>query len=308
MWLINTHTFKQEDIVNPEKGSYAILSHTWGDRELSFKQYKDIRNARKTKRLTKVLKTIRMAYDQKLKYAWVDTCCIDKSSSAELSEAINSMFKWYSDAAVCFAYLPDLPSVTQISMSSPEADEEEIQQKQATFFSRCRWFSRGWTLQELVAPNIVEFYDSEWNLYGTKATLAREISNITRIPHIALYGSFSPQKFSVAQRMSWAANRCTTRVEDIAYCLMGLFDINMALLYGEGNKAFARLQEEICKQSADLSLFAWKSEDEISTSSPSQKYRGIFASSPSEFRDSSAIYLISRNLAIYHLTTPPEKT
>lgn len=233
--------------------------------------------------LRKVLKTVQMARSRGLQYAWVDTCCIDKSSSAELSEAINSMFKWYEEAQVCFTYLSELPSFEHLRRTYPKAEFDELVQRQGELFCSCRWFSRGWTLQELLAPRAVEFYDCEWNEYGERTFLWESIKSITNIPVHVLNKSTPLQSITIAQRMSWAAHRNTTRVEDMAYCLIGIFDLNMTLLYGEGPKAFIRLQEEICKQSTDLSLFAWRAEDSQG------KYRGVFASSPSEFKNCNDI-------------------
>lgn len=165
-------------------------------------------------------------------YAWVDSCCIDKSSSAELSEAINSMFKWYLDAEVCYAYLSDV--------------EERSE------FGRSQWFTRGWTLQELLAPHFLVFYDKNWKEIDTKLRLRKELESITGIAHLMNF-----EDASVAQKMSWASRRTTTRVEDEAYCLMGIFGVNMPPLYGEGKKAFLRLQLEIIRISDDESIFAW---------------------------------------------------
>jgi hypothetical protein len=162
-------------------------------------------------------------------YVWIDTCCIDKTSSSELSEAINSMYKWYQEAEVCYVYLADV--FPDISTSS---------------FAKSRWFTRGWTLQELIAPSSVIFFDAHWRDIGTKASLVKPIAEITGI-HIDALSNGRVSRFSVAQRMSWASRRETTREEDIAYCLLGIFSINMPLLYGEGQKAFLRLQEEIMK-------------------------------------------------------------
>ncbi|KAI0397790.1 heterokaryon incompatibility protein-domain-containing protein [Xylariaceae sp. FL0594] len=292
MWLINTRTYELESITNPDPASYAILSHTWQDDEVSFQDYqklgklgrlRGLREAlskiRSKKVLQKVFKTVQMARSRGLRYAWVDTCCIDKSSSAELSEAINSMFRWYENAAVCFTYLADLPSLKQLRKKYSEAEFDELLQGQNGFFFSCRWFKRGWTLQELIAPRNVEFYDCEWNEYGKRTLLWEPIRAITKIPVEVLDKSASLQSIPVAQRMSWAAHRSTTRVEDMAYCLLGIFDLNMTLLYGEGSKAFIRLQEEICRQSTDLSLFAWRAHDSWPL------YRGIFASSPWEFNE-----------------------
>ncbi|CAJ2502628.1 Uu.00g100220.m01.CDS01 [Anthostomella pinea] len=175
-------------------------------------------------------------------YIWVDTCCIDKSSSAELSEAINSMFEWYSRSQVCYAYLGDaIPS-------SP--------------FDKCRWFTRGWTLQELVAPRKVHFYNQDWQFVGSRYSLADELVRITRIDRSLFRTGFDDSlqhvlgSYSIATRMSWASRRNTTRLEDTVYCLMGLFGVNMPLLYGEGKRAFRRLQDEIMRKSTDTSVLA----------------------------------------------------
>jgi hypothetical protein len=192
---------------------------------------------------SKILKTCEVARDTGLEYAWVDTCCIDKSSSAELSEAINSMFQWYQVAKVCFVYLSDLPPTSSLNNR----------------MSRCKWFTRGWCLQELIAPHNVRFYNCRWDFIGSKldANLLELVSRISRIDEAVLADTSILPTLSVAKKMSWAAHRETTKPEDIAYCLLGIFDVNMPLLYGEGPKAFMRLQEEIIKRSNDLSIFAW---------------------------------------------------
>jgi hypothetical protein len=208
----------------------------------------------------------KLASGDGLAYVWVDTCCIDKSSSAELTEAINSMFVWYKRATVCYVYLSDLESSADVS----------------TALKDCRWFRRGWTLQELIAPQKVNFYDQNWQFKGCKNRLLEEISGITGISSTVL-GHLAPlSSITVAARLSWAAYRETTREEDAAYCLLGIFDVNMPLLYGEGTKAFRRLQEEIIKAECDLSIFAWTAEPSQS-GQPDRRYSGILAESPMEF-------------------------
>ncbi|KAJ3540181.1 hypothetical protein NM208_g5178 [Fusarium decemcellulare] len=217
----------------------------------------------------KIESTCRLAKQQGLAYAWIDTCCIDKRSSAELAEAINSMYRWYKCSRVCYAHLEDL---------EPHQGREED-----TLHSlpSCRWFTRGWTLQELIASDNIEFYGREWQYRGTKAKLRHQISDITGIDIAVLENNALLESIPIAKRMSWAANRQTTRVEDTAYCLLGIFDVNMPMMYGEGAKAFARLQEEIVKESTDLSLFAWKVQK--GSENPLQAFRGILAQSPAEF-------------------------
>jgi hypothetical protein len=238
---------------------YAILSHTWGadHEEVTFTDL--IEGTGKSKAgYCKLTFCGKQAAKDNLQYFWVDTCCIDKTSSAELSEAINSMYAWYERSEVCYAYLTDVQFL-EIDELLPEDTSSE--------FRKSRWFTRGWTLQELLAPKKVEFYCSDWRHIGDKTFLRRSISEITQIDHLCLTydGIGGYQKainaYSVAERMSWAARRKTTREEDLAYCLLGIFGINMPLLYGEGRRAFRRLQEEIIRTTDDQSILAWKPTD-----------------------------------------------
>jgi hypothetical protein len=175
-----------------------------------------------------------------LRCFWVDTCCIDKSSSAELQEAINSMFRWYRDAAKCYVYLADV--------STPIFDVKDMSvQPWEAVFRKSRWFTRGWTLQELIAPSYVELFSKEEAKLDNRSSLERHIHEMTGIPTQALQGH-PLSGFSTDERMTWAVNRETTRREDKAYSLLGIFDIYMPLIYGEGtDKAFGRLREEIEK-------------------------------------------------------------
>jgi hypothetical protein len=235
MWLLNTHTLKLEAFLSriPE---YAILSHRWEEtEELSFgdvtAKYQHLKGYQK------VVAFCEQTRRHDFQYAWVDTCCIDKKSSAELGEAINSMYMWYKKATVCFVYLYDVEGRDDIGRST--------------------WFTRGWTLQELIAPTKLHFYDRHWSLIASKHDLSAELEAITGIPQDALQ-NFRHDDFCIAEKMAWAARRTTTREEDSAYCLLGLFDVNMPLLYGEGSKAFLRLQEEIMRTNTDLSILLWQ--------------------------------------------------
>jgi hypothetical protein len=269
MRLINSITLQLEEFVTDRIPEYVILSHTWGEEEVSFRDIQGP-NAKEMKGFVKLQNCCAQAVRDGFDYAWIDTCCIDKSSSAELSEAINSMYKWYKNARICYAYLEDIA----IPYSIPDSQFLEV-------LRPSRWFTRGWTLQELIAPPIVEFYDRDWNNFGSKNSRQEVLSNITGIEIHVLRGD-DPWACNVAQRMSWASKRTTTRAEDIAYCLMGLFNVNMPLLYGEGgSKAFNRLQEEIIKGTEDHSLFAWLAHDV----QPLWTCRGLLASSPQEFGD-----------------------
>ncbi|OLN96132.1 Vegetative incompatibility protein HET-E-1-like protein 11 [Colletotrichum chlorophyti] len=277
MWLINTKTLNLEEFVDSSTaGRYAILSHTWGKEEVSFQDMASLPTARSMAGFAKIAATCEIALGRGLGYAWVDTCCINKDSSAELSEAINSMFKWYQHADVCFVYLSDL-SPDDSKHPTWENDSGGPATHDIANLDACRWFSRGWTLQELIAPTYVEFYDANWRFRFTKDGWAPKLSSITRIDIEILMLKKDLAAFSVGVKMSWAAHRQTTRIEDQAYSLLGLFDINMPMLYGEGHKAFQRLQEEIAKETDDLSLFAWLA------GGNRQLYRGVFAKSPLEF-------------------------
>ena len=225
---------------------YAILSHVWGREEVKFEDIGDLSKAGRMLGYEKILLSCAQARRDGLQYVWVDTCCIDKSSSSELSEAINSMFKWYQNAAVCYAYL----DATTTLASSQTGDELEE-------FENSRWFTRGWTLQELIAPRVVEFYGRSWVHLGSRYILRGKISHRTSIPERVLRNPKTIITYSVATRMSWASARNTTRLEDRAYSLLGLFDVHMPLLYGEGKRAFIRLQEEIIKSSDDETILVW---------------------------------------------------
>ena len=268
MRLLNTTTLKIHEFTEKEIPEYAILSHRWEAQESSFQDARDRRNLRSTG-WKKIQGFCAFARKRGWEYAWADTCCIDKTSSSELSEVINSMYTYYRNAEQCYAYLNDIPGNLD-----HEAKIEALR--------RSKWFTRGWTLQELLAPEELYFLDRNWKMIGSKRGLSDVLSEITGIEDVA---NVHPPKISVATRMSWASRRECTREEDHAYCLMGIFGINMPLLYGEGANAFKRLQLEILKISDDESLFAWWS--------PQANYMaqtGLLAASPRDFRDSTDIY------------------
>lgn len=287
MRLINVRTLKLETF-HGSTPPYAILSHTWGKDEITFTE--DLNKCDKSKQgFFKIRKCCEQANKDILEWAWVDTCCIDKTSSAELSEAINSMYSWYQGAAVCYAYLEDVEIPSQ-------GVPNDIWKVSRSHLRGARWLTRGWTLQELIAPREVVFYISGWIECGKKNSpdASRTLEDITGIDRSVLQDPTQLDRVSVARKMSWASKRETTRVEDIAYCLMGLFDVHMPLLYGEGHKAFVRLQEEIMKDSQDQSLFAWQPLDKVSKPPPGDrgKIRGrsIFAHHPNEFAASGDYY------------------
>jgi hypothetical protein len=312
MRLLNAKTHKLESYDDEQTvpGGYAILSHTWGseDQEISFEDFKEFRlrlgpsslnsspssdeiqAARNTlsesKRpgWAKIDGTCDKALEYGFTYVWIDTFCIDKSSSAELQESINSMFRWYEKASVCFAYLSDV--------SSPDGAEEA-----GSEFRTSKWFTRGWTLQELLAPSSLDFFDRSWHRIGVKSNLSTAIEEVTGISSqyiigvplssgLSVYQCLS--RASVAERMSWASRRRTTRPEDLAYCLLGIFDIHIPMLYGEGLHAFKRLQEEIMKVTDDTSLFAWG----LGRVWNSSEASSILAPAPEYFEHCSAIEIM----------------
>lgn len=277
MRLLNTKKHTLEHFLGDARPPYAILSHTWGEGEILYEDIgtegwkSDTRDGKAG--ASKVIGSCIQATTDGYDYIWIDTCCIDKSSSAELSEAINSMFQWYEESDVCYAYLADV------------GGGDEWPAQKAAKISDSKWFTRGWTLQELIAPQKVEFFDKTWNRLGNRDQMASLLSAITRIDKTVLarashdpacydgtssmlehQGCFSCGRglsiqrllssFPVATRMSWAAERVTTRLEDQAYCLLGIFSVNMPLLYGEGRRSFLRLQEEILRTTSDQSIFA----------------------------------------------------
>ncbi|PNP44229.1 hypothetical protein TGAMA5MH_03835 [Trichoderma gamsii] len=300
MRLLDAKTLELVDILDDDVPPYAIVSHTWGDEEVTIQQLRRLggylhlassspkpldkkRRAILSKRgYVKIAGAARLAVSRGLDYLWFDSCCIDKSSSSELSEAINSMYLWYEQSAECYAYLSDVePPTTQDAGAFDES------------LRNSRWFTRGWTLQELVAPKLVLFYANDWSFLGQKHSppeFAKAISEITNIDEEVLDGTIDPLQLSVSARMAWASHRNTTRLEDTAYCLMGLFQVNMPLLYGEGKRAFTRLQEEIIQRTDDQSIFAWNSFDDAEED-PDALF-GLLAQSPAQFKDAGDLQVL----------------
>jgi hypothetical protein len=221
MRLLSTNTdggFSLTSFTGNNIPSYAILSHTWqpDNQEVTFRDLETGKGKNKTS-----YRKIQFCSDQAkkdgLQYFWVDSCCIDKSSSAELSEAINSMFRYYQNAAKCYVYLSDVST-------RKHSQSDDVEWESA--FRSSRWFTRGWTLQELLAPLSVEFFSRECKRLGDKILLELQIQQITGIAVQALQGGHLSQ-FSVEERMSWAARRETTVDEDQAYSLLGIFGMSV---------------------------------------------------------------------------------
>ncbi|KAI6709734.1 hypothetical protein PZA11_002007 [Diplocarpon coronariae] len=273
MRLINTATIELESFLG-KPPPYAVLSHRWEANEVSFEEMKP-GGIRDTQKLSKIHSSCAIASRHGLEFLWIDTCCIDKASSSELSEAINSMFRYYKEAEICYTYLCDVGSVQLTLPVDPRSD-----------FCQSVWFSRGWTLQELIAPKQMRFYNRDWAYIGSKAGLKDAICSVTKIPESFLLGGDLTRE-SVSRKMSWVSSRQTTVPEDIAYCLLGLFDVNIPLLYGEGEeKAFLRIQEAILKHTDDNSIFLWRSTQREAISIPAW---GMLAKSPTYFSRSPGI-------------------
>ena len=318
MRLLNTKTFEFVSIHDPHSISYAILSHVWSRQgEQTHQEIREIvaavnrvSNPRYagdilTHISAKVPRCCARALADGYEFVWIDSCCIDKTSSAELSEAINSMYAWYSCAARCYAFLTDV-------------DDDDDPHAPTSQFRNSTWFTRGWTLQELIAPALVVFLSQEWSPIGTKGSLAPLIEAITGVEVDILTGMRTPNEISVSKRMSWTARRVTTREEDRAYSLLGLFGIHMPTIYGEGRNAFFRLQEEILKQIPDDTLFTWGRRFLVRKVSHLQcleqqlppwrdAYNSLFASSPSDFAHTSDFRPISYTTLLQRLGLVDDK-
>ncbi|KAK3389860.1 heterokaryon incompatibility protein-domain-containing protein [Podospora didyma] len=209
---------KDFEFIGDYSGPYAILSHTWEKDEKAG--------------YDKIRQFCRLAAVDGFSHGWVDTCCIDKASSAELSEAINSMFRWYKHVTRCYVYLADVPDCQGAEINDVHVKWQKLSPVDHPFF-RSRWFSRGWTLQELIAPFDLHFYSSTWTAVAAKKDIVYPLSRITGIGyHVLKNGDLS--YVPVSERMRWASLRSTTRIEDTAYSLLGTFEVNLPLLYGEG--------------------------------------------------------------------------
>ncbi|KAL1948065.1 hypothetical protein VTO73DRAFT_12140 [Trametes versicolor] len=339
--FLNTWTGEFEWHPDPKMVTYAILSHVWREQKFGGEQsYDDVRRiqavvkrsreksqsrAPGTAELTlyheegtifahpelsdKIKGFCHVAREAGFRLAWNDACCIDKTSSAELSEAINSMYEWYRLSDMCYVYLADVP-------------KSYVPQEDRSRFKESRWHLRGWTLQELIAPEHIIFLTETWDVLGTKMSLAKTLERITGVDFDILVGRATLNSVSVARRMSWAAKRQTTRVEDRAYSLLGIFGLHMSPIYGEGKNAFLRLQEEIIRTIPDQSIFVWGNIRPLKISlndqwpvenySPSYSAQdcGLLASSPTSFSHCSDIepiasYSLAKTLRLQESQIPP---
>lgn len=306
MRLIQVDTGSFSWFEDPKDVKYAILSHVWDKfpPEQSYQEMVKIQEEVKDQRSgnpdlpscavlarlrPKIRECCKRAREDSIEFVWVDSCCIDKTSSGELTEAINSMFEWYSRAAVCYAFLADV---------SPEEDPLGVPSSSSTF-RQSKWFKRCWTLQELIAPKALRFFSADWTLINGKHELAVVIEEVTGIDADILLHKRPLQSVSVAKRMFWASGRVATRKEDEAYSLMGIFDVNIPTIYGEGSRAFLRLQEEILRSIPDDSLFVWDSNfPDTGDKAAEIDACLLLAPSPSSFSRSGSVERVSMSAGI----------
>jgi hypothetical protein len=264
MRVLNTTTFelhsREQEFFKSE--GYAILSHRWVGAEVTFDTLPEhLPELKSTEarylaspQLSKIRGACETARQLGFTWIWIDNCCINKASQTELAESINSMFKWYRDSQMCITYLSDVKF--DAASERRDGNSPEIFQKINTV-QPSEWFFRGWTLQELLAPKKMNFYDTNWTYMGTKDSLAPEIERITGISSAYLTNAMPFRDACIATKLSWMAGRKTTREEDIAYSMLGIFSVFLDPLYGEGVNAFMRLQQLLQSTINDESLYAW---------------------------------------------------
>ncbi|KAF2995238.1 hypothetical protein E8E13_002798 [Curvularia kusanoi] len=246
-----------EELLSKDKTpAYAILSHTWGEEEVTFD---DLTEGKGTDKIgfDKIRFCMQQAARDGLKFSWVDTCCIKKDNPTELQHSINSMFRWYKEAAKCYVYMAD------VSTSKQPQDCRTQNGVWREDFTRSRWFTRGWTLQELLAPHDVSFFSREGEMLGSLDKLKELVQMVTGLP-LSVFSGTDLHTYGIEERLSWTAKRHTTREEDKAYSLLGIFNVFLPLIYGEGeDNAFRRLRSEIRERKNDAIAFARLSETEL---------------------------------------------
>ncbi|KAL9612981.1 MAG: hypothetical protein Q9167_002458 [Letrouitia subvulpina] len=327
--LLKAHTFcasirslKKRDLFasrfNPgAEPAYAILSHRWCEgvegrdkavrktktrskrrpREVTLQDLRSRslghlrRNAALRDSLEKIRGACRRALAEGQRYVWIDSCCIDRTNLFEVSESIRSMFRWYRDAACCFAYLWDVDVDQEVRSSNLLSPPPSPLRNERQEYSE--WFSRGWTLQELLAPRRLLFFDRRWNKLGTRRALAGEVETATGIPakYVTDFSAHA-EDASVAMKMSWMARRSTTKEEDTAYCLFGIIGVSMDVRYGDGRKEFLRFQDKIMREPGlqDESIFAWRRSYPLGYPEAS-KCSGLLAPWPDAFEQSGGVRL-----------------
>ena len=271
MRLLNVETLEFSNFFDAAIPEYLVLSHRWEGSETTLQEFETEKHSHshfpKSSGTPKILSFCDEARKDGCGWVWVDTCCIDKTSSAELTEAINSMWRWYAQAKACYVYMSDVEPAKSSQSATPLRER----------LKKTAWFTRGWTLQEMLAPAKEMFFDSEWNLLGDRdeEPLSGLLHDFTGVKK-HFFGNLAKIKTAtVAERMLWVSKRETSRLEDIAYCMLGIFDVYMPLIYGEGLNAFQRLQQEIIKVSDDETIFVWTTEG--------RKRSGLLAEHPRDF-------------------------
>lgn len=263
MKLLHIKTCQVVEVPDSQLPTYAVLSHTWSNQDILASNCRadDLRRLEVHER---TIRACQSAAHRGITHLWVDCLCIDSSSSADLDEAVNGSLRRLKKSSVCLAYLDDLPA------DGPPLDE--------SIWRRCRYWKRAWTLQELIVPTKVEFFDKQWNYRGSKASsdLLPLLSSITGVPRSVLLDGNTLSGISLAVRISWSAGRSTRREEDAVYSLAAITGASMLVRYGEVERAFLQLQEEILNDTKDGSIFAWRSVN-------NQDIRELLARSPSEF-------------------------
>lgn len=304
MRLLNTTNleFQSGEHTKFRQEGYAVLSHRWLPQEITLDQFgshvvEELKSGSTvlSPQLDKIRGTCETAHNKGIKWVWIDSCCIDKRDLVETAKSINAMYRWYRDSILCIVYLYDVKKNAAISIQDPHIFDRLGQDKPS------EWFSRGWTLQELLAPRQMEFYDKEWTYIGSKKKLRVSIASVSGIDESYLTGKNDFREACIAQKMSWMSGRTTTKEEDIAYGMIGLFGITLMPVYGEGMRAFTRLQENLMSSRfMDESLFAWKmptvnAGDQYNESSDewAADEWGLLAPSPEWFASSAGIRAVN---------------
>jgi hypothetical protein len=314
MRLLHTCRLDFQDFFKADLPEYAILSHCWSGQEVSFEDFeaRSVSQNRQDIGYRKIMEFCKIAASYDLDWAWIDTCCIDKRCSAEVAEAINSMCSWYECSKFCMVAMPDVRPMFGPNQAAQLEDKEDpditpppiYHAESVDFhereFRESTWFTRAWTLQELLAPTECFFYNNEFEYIGSKSGFRSMIHEITNIhsdvlsgqrSHYMTFAAWLSYRFSISERMSWVRNRQASKEEDIAYCLLGIFDVNMPLLYGEGSvKAFIRLQRQIFESTIDDSIYVWD-RSICKDMFPENPWSGLLAPCPAAFSDSKNIHV-----------------
>ncbi|KAK4907126.1 hypothetical protein LTR49_023821 [Elasticomyces elasticus] len=300
MRLIHTRDYTRKRFGSPP-AKYAVLSHRWyaDEKEVDYQKFssEDLTDkTQETDGLNKIRNACIKADEAELDWLWIDSCCIDKTSSTELNESLRSMFRWYRQATICLTYLADV----KVSESLPTTFRllKPVKRDDDSIRTNSEWFERGWTLQELLAPTHMMFYDKQWKKIGTKKDLVEDLEKITSISESYILNPDTIRAASVAMKLSWARDRMTTQEEDRVYSMIGIFDVSLLVDYGEGEAtAFRRLQESILHDSRDESIFAWTSLTSNMMQPPGwgSAEWGLLAPSIDCFRDSGDITVDGRS-------------